>query len=347
MARILDFLGQTSRKLMLVLAIFLIASTTLFFAIRAVPGDPIALRLKNPDPARVAEERARLGLDQPARVQWWRYVSSFATGDWGRSLTSGRMVRVDVAQFFPATLELGLSGLLIGVVAGVLTAVFAEVFRVGALRRLSFLLGTLGLTVPIFWIGMLMLIVGSWWLGWFPSSGRIDLAAIPPPARTGFVTIDALLAGDAQAFFSALNHLALPALCLSLYPAAQVCAVLQSRLQDHRLKTLQLSLRARGLGPARIWSRHLLKVVSAPVVTVIGSSFGALLGGAVLTETVFSWPGVGRYLVTAVLDRDLYVVQNVLLLVILLVVAVVFAADFLARVINPVAGRADTEKDGL
>ncbi|MGH8021704.1 MAG: ABC transporter permease [Opitutaceae bacterium] len=346
MAHILDFLRQTGRKLMLVLAIFLIASTALFFAIRAVPGDPIALRLKNPDPARVAEERARLGLDQPVHVQWLRYVSSFVSGDWGRSLTSGRLVRVDVGQFFPATLELGLSGLLIGIVVGVLTAVFAEVFRVGALRRLSFLLGTLGLTVPIFWIGMLMLIAGSWWLGWFPSSGRIDLATIPPPARTGFGSIDALLAGDTQAFLSALNHLALPALCLSLYPAAQVCAVLQSRLQDQRLKTLQISLRARGLAPGRIWSRHLLKVVSAPVVTAVGSSFGALLGGAVLTETVFSWPGIGRYLVGAVLDRDLYVVQNVLLLVVLLVVAVVFTADFLARVINPAAGRADMERDG-
>ncbi|HEX9781159.1 MAG TPA: ABC transporter permease [Opitutaceae bacterium] len=341
---ILQFLRLTGRKVFFVLVIFVVASTVLFFAVRAVPGDPVALRLKNPDPVRVAETRARLGLDEPVPVQWWRYVSSFVRGDWGHSFTSGRMVGRDVEEFFPATLELGLAGLTLGVCTGILMAVFAEVFRIGVLRRLSFLLGTLGLTVPIFWIGMLLLIVGSWLLGWFPSSGRLDLAMIPPPVVTGFVTVDALLAGDGRAFLSAINHLVLPAMCLSLYPAAQVCAVLQARLQDPVLLTLVISLRARGLGPLRIWVRHLLKVVSAPVVTVIGSNFGALLGGAVLTETVFSWPGIGRYLVGAVLDRDLYVVQNVLLIVVLLVVAVVFTADFVANLINPVAGRADGKK---
>ncbi len=344
MAHLLPFLRLTARRLALLATVFLLASTVVFLAIRAVPGDPVALRLKHPDPVRVAEERARLGLDEPVAVQWWRYVASFASGDWGRSFSSGRAVREDVAQFFPATLELGLAGLALGVLAGVVTAVCAEVFRVGALRRLSFLLGTLGLTVPVFWIGMLLLIVGSWWLGWFPSSGRLDLGMIAPPLVTGFSIPDALLAGDSRALLSAIHHLALPALCVSLYPAAQVCAVLQSRLQDQRLRTLLISLRARGLGPCRIWLRHLLKVVSAPVITVVGSNFGALLGGAVLTETVFSWPGIGRYLVGAVLDRDLYVVQNVLLLVILLVVLVVFAADLVAAVVNPVAGREESGK---
>lgn len=338
---LVEFLRLAGRKLVLVLAIFLIASMLIFLAVRAVPGDPVALRLKNPNPARVAEERARLGLDQPWHIQAWRYVGLFVTGDWGRSLTSGRAVREDVAQFFPATLELGLFGLGVGVVVGVLTAVLAEVFRVQALRRLAFLLGTIGLTVPIFWIGMLFLIVGSWWLGWFPSSGRIDLGIVPPPSRTGSLILDAMVAGRGDALLSALNHLVLPGLCLSLYPAAQVCAVLQARLQDARLQSLLISLRARGLGPVRVWLRHVLRVVSGPVITVVGSNFGALLGGAVLTETVFGWPGIGRYLVGAVLDRDLYVVQNVLLLVILLVVMVVLAADLLAYLANPVTGRGE------
>lgn len=338
-AHALRFFGLVGRKLGLFVVIYLIASMALFLAIRAIPGDPVALRLKNPDPVRVAEERARLGLDEPVVTQYLIYGKRFWTGDWGRSLLSGRPVREDVSRFFPATLELSFCGLLLGIMVGVVTAVFAEVFNMGILRRISFLLGTIGLTLPIFWIGLLSLIVGSLWLGWFPGGGRFDLGLIKPPDVTGFLTIDSLLAGDFRAFGVTLNYLALPAFCLSFYPAAQVCSVLRARLQDPRLITLVAALKARGLGPVRIWVHHVLKVVSAPVITVIGTNFGALLGGAVLTETVFSWPGLGRYLVTAVLDRDIYVVQNVLLLVILLVVVIVFLADFAVVLINPSAVR--------
>lgn len=338
-AHTLRFLGLVGRKLGLFVVIYLIASMALFLAIRAIPGDPIALRLKNPDPVRVAQERERLGLDKPVVTQYLIYGQRFWTGDWGRSLLSGRPVREDVARFFPATLELSFCGLALGILVGVITAVFAEVFNLGILRRISFFLGTVGLTLPIFWIGLLSLIVGSLWLGWFPGGGRYDFSLIKPADVTGFLTIDTLLEGDLIKFGAAVNYLALPAFCLSFYPAAQVCSVLRARLQDPKLNTLVAALRARGIGPVRIWVRHVLKVVSAPVITVIGTNFGALLGGAVLTETVFSWPGIGRYLVTAVLDRDLYVVQNVLLLVILLVVIVVFLTDFLAVLINPVATR--------
>ncbi len=339
-----QFLKTVGRKLALFAVIYFLASMALFLAIRAIPGDPIALRLKNPDPVRVAMERERLGLDKPVMTQYLLYGKSFWQGDWGRSLLSGRKVREDVAQFFPATLELSLMGLSLGVIVGVLTAVFAEVFHSQSLKRFSFFLGTLGLTVPIFWIGLLGLIVGSLWLGWFPSGGRFDLSLVPPPDVTGSLLIDSLLAGQMGKFMAAANHLALPAICLSLYPAAQVCSVLQARLQDPKIQVLQTALRARGFGPARVWLRHLLKVGSAPVVTVVGTSFGALLGGAVLTETVFSWPGIGRYMVGAVLDRDLYVVQNVLLLVTLLVVGVVFLTDFLAYLINPTAVKSEEDR---
>jgi len=337
--------AAAARKLALLAAILLVAGTGVFFAVHAVPGDPVSLRLKNPDPVRVAEERARLGLDRPLVVQWWLHQRDFVSGDWGRSLNTGRPVRADFAEFFPATLELGLAALVVGVLVGVATAVGAEVFHAGWLRRFSVFLGTLGLTVPIFWIGLLLLLGGSLLLGWLPSGGRFDLAALPPPAHTGLLTVDALLAGDFAALGSALRHLVLPATCLSLYPAAQVCAVLLARLQDPKLRTLITSLRARGLHPVRIGLRHIAPVVSAPVITVIGSSFGALLGGAVLTETVFSWPGIGRYLVDAVINRDLYVVQNVLLFVLMLVVVVVIATDFVARLVNPAGLRSAADSE--
>lgn len=335
------------RQCALLAAILLVAGTGVFFAVRAVPGDPVSLRLKNPDPGLVAAERARLGLDRPLVAQWWLHQRSFVSGDWGRSLTTGRPVREDFAEFFPATLELALAGLGLGVLMGVITAIGAEVLHAGWARRFSAMLGTIGLTVPVFWIGLLLLLGGSLLLGWFPSGGRYDLAAFPPPKVTGLLTVDALLAGDLAACGTALRHLALPALCLSLYPAAQVCAVLLARLQDPKLRTLITALRARGLHPARIALRHIAPVVSAPVITAIGSNFGALLGGAVLTETVFSWPGLGRYLVDAVINRDLYAVQNVLLFVLMLVVVVVLATDLIARLANPAdLGRAASEKEG-
>lgn len=339
LSRARPLLAAAVRKLGVLALSLVVAGTVVFLAVHAVPGDPVSLRLKNPDPVRVAQERARLGLDRPLAVQWWWQQRDFLTGRWGESFNTGRSVRADFAEFFPATLELGLSGLVLGVLVGVATAVGAEVFDAAWLRRFSMLLGTFGLTVPIFWIGLLLLMLGSLALGWFPSGGRFDLAAVPPPVRTGFLTVDAVLAGDAAALQTAVAHLALPALCLSLYPAAQVCGVLLGRFHDPKLRTLVTSLRARGFGPLRIWTRHLARVMSAPLITVVGSNFGALLGGAVLTETVFSWPGIGRYLVDAVINRDIYVVEHVLVFVLMLVVFVVLAADVLAQWVNPVAAR--------
>jgi ABC-type dipeptide/oligopeptide/nickel transport system permease component len=326
-----------AERFALLLLVALAASFGLFAAVRALPGDPVALRLKAPNPERVAEERERLGLDLPWPAQYGRYLANFATGDWGASLATGRSVRRDFAEFFPATLELSLAALLIGALAGAGAALAADRLRYAWLRRLAFFLGTMGLTVPIFWVGMLALVAGSLWLGWFPSGGRFDLAMVPPRAVTGFLVVDCLLAGEWAKAGDALHHLALPALCLSLFPASQVCAVLQARLQDPRLRSMVTALRARGFGPARIWGKHALRAISAPAVAALGTSFGGLLGGAALTETVFSWPGLGRYLVTATLDRDLYVIQNALLLVILLAVAVAFFSDAVARRLNPAA----------
>jgi ABC-type dipeptide/oligopeptide/nickel transport system permease component len=325
---------HAARRLLLAVAIFLLASLAIFSAVRAIPGDPVALRLKNPDPKRVAEERARLGLDRPAHVQYAAYLRDFVAGDWGRSITFGRQVRTDIAEFLPATLELSVVALVLGIGVGVAAALLSEALHSAWLRRFSFFLGTLGLTVPIFWIGLLLIVVGTLVLGWFPAGGRFDLAHATPRG-TGFHLLDSLIAGDLAGFWIAAHHLVLPAMCLSLYPAAQVCSVLQARLQDPKVGAMLLSLRARGFGPARVWLRHVLRLVSAPVVTVVGTNFGTLLGGAVLTETVFSWPGIGRYLVAAVLDRDVFIVQNVLLLVIVLVLAVVFVADIVAVKLNP------------
>ena len=326
------------RELGRMLGIFLLGSLLVFAAVQAMPGDPVSLRFKNPDPARVAEIRAELGLDDPWVVQYVRFVGDFLTGDWGESIRSGRPVGGEVAKFLPATIELGGLALLLGSLAGVALVLVSEALGWRGLRRLTAGLGALGLTVPIYWIGLVLAVGFALQLGWLPVSGRFDFTRMAPEG-TGFLLLDSLLAGDVSSFWIVVRYLVLPVVTLALYPAALVAGTLAARLEDARIEQLLVALRARGLGPWRIWGWHILRLVGAPLVTVIGTNFGALLGGAVLTETVFSWPGMGRFLVHGVLTQDVFIIQHGLLLVVLLAALVVALADVLARWLSPVAGR--------
>lgn len=314
------------------------ASGTLFLAMKAIPEDPIELKFeKFPDPEQIALERERMGLNRSWLYQYGLFHRKFLTGDWERSLQTGRLATDDVKLFFPATVELSLIAMAIGVLFGSSAALFARVSPNRWSQSIAMSFGTIGLTVPIFWIGLLALVVGSLWLGIFPLGGRFDLAAIPPPERTGFLLIDSLLALDGRDLGMTIRYLTLPALCLAVFPAANVSSVLYARLNEPQVNALYTALKARGFGPIRIVFKHLLRVAGAPVVTVIGTSFGALLGGAFLTETVFSWPGIGRYVVTAIIDRDLFVAQYLLLMLIMLVFGVAFLSDIIARWLDVVS----------
>jgi len=319
-------------KLVYLFAVYLMASAALFLAIKAIPEDPIELKFeKFPDPEQITLERERMGLNRSWLHQYGLFHAKFLTGNWERNLQTGRLAVEDVRLYFPATIELSMVALLIGVFLGGSAALFARVSRNRFSQSLAMSFGTIGLTVPIFWIGLLSLVVGSLWLGAFPLGGRLDIAAFPPPDRTGLLLVDSLLALDGRSFIMTIHYLALPALCLSVYPAANVSSVLFARLNEPSVNALLTALRARGYSTGRIVFRHLLRVAGAPVVTVIGTTFGSLLGGAFLTETVFSWPGIGRYVVTAIIDRDLFVAQYLLLMLIMLVFFVAFLSDVLAR----------------
>ncbi len=310
--------------------IFLIASFALFLALEAMPEDPVSLRVKNPDPARIAEIRDSLGLNDPWLVRYVRGVGDFVTLDWGDSLITGRAVTTEVARFLPATLELAVLGIIFGVLLGVTLVLSAHATGWVWLLQPVRGMGALGLTVPIFWIGILLVLLFSVQLGWLPVGGRFDFAHAPP-SGTGFLLVDSLWAGDFQAFGITLRHLALPVFTLGLYPAAVVAGTFEARLGESSMERLVTALRSRGFSPLRIWTRHVLRLVSGPVVTVIGTQAGALLGGAVLTETVYSWPGMGRFLVDGVLNRDLFVIQHGLLLIVVLALCVVTLADLLAK----------------
>ncbi len=307
-----------------------------------MPEDPIALKFgKHPDPELIALERARLGLDRSWGAQYLSFNRQFLSGDWGESLLTGRDSIKDVRRFFPATIELSLIALLLGSFAGASVSLYARISETNVSRLLALSFGSLGLTVPIFWIGLLFLVIGSLWLGWFPAGGRFDLLLVAPRQVTGLLLVDSLLAFDFASFSAALKHLVLPACCLAVFPAASVSTILYARLGEPSVEALCVSLRARGYGGLRIVFSHLLRIAGAPVVTVIGTTFGALLGGAFLTETVFSWPGIGRYLVSAIIERDVFVARNVLMMLILLVFSVAFLSDVLAQWMDPT----DTNKE--
>ena len=319
-------------KFIYLVAVYAMASGALFLAMKAIPEDPIALKFeKFPDPEQIALEREQMGLNRSWAYQYGLFHRKFLTGDWERSLQTGRLAMDDVKLFFPATVELSLVAMFVGVLFGSSAALFARISQRRWSQSLAMSIGTIGLTVPIFWIGLLALVVGSLWLGLFPLGGRFDLAAIPPPDRTGFLLVDSLLAMNGRDLGMTIRYLTLPALCLAVFPAANVSSVLYARLNEPQVNALYTALKARGFGPLRIVFRHLLRVAGAPVITVIGTSFGALLGGAFLTETVFSWPGIGRYVLTAIIDRDLFVAQYLLLMLIMLVFGVAFLSDVIAR----------------
>lgn len=287
------------------------------------------------DAERVALERERLGLDRSFVERYFLSQKQFLAGDWGKSLSSARATTDDFRAFMPATLELSLCAMGLGVLSGLSVALWGALGTHPWISRLANGIGSIGLVVPIFWIGILLLVVGSLWLGWFPMGGRFDMAAIPPDRVTGFLFLDTVIAGDLAALGGVIAHIALPAACLSVFPAASVASVTHARLQEPELQAFIVALRSRGYGTARILWKHLLRVSAGTTITVIGTTFGALLGGAFLTETVFSWPGIGRYLVTAILERDVFVAQNLLTFLVLLVIFVAFVSDLIVFQLNP------------
>jgi dipeptide transport system permease protein len=314
--------------------VFLLASLALFMAIEWMPEDPVSLRIKNPDPERVEAIREELGLNDALVVRYGRVLTDFVVLDWGTSLISGRSVRAEVARFLPATIELGLGGLLLGSLLGSALVLSAHASGRRWLLHPVRGLAALGLTVPIFWIGLLMILFFAVALDWLPAGGRFDYLR-EAPSGTGFFVLDSLLAGDLESLRIALSHLFLPAMTLALYPAAVVAGTLESRLGEPAVGRLVAALEARGISVLKIWGWHIPRLLSGPVATVIGTQAGALLGGAVLTETVYSWPGMGRFLVDGVLNRDIFVIQNGLLLVVLLALTVTAIADILARILDP------------
>jgi len=327
--------GYLGRRIALLVPTLLGVSVLAFSLIHLVPGDPAAVMLGERANARaVAELRHEMGLDRPLPVQYWIFLTSALEGDLGRSIKTREKVSVEIAHRFPATFELALAAMLIAVGLGVPLGVLAARRRGGWLDAMVMTGSLVGVSLPIFWLGLLLLLWLSVGMGWFPLEGRAD-AALAVPAVTGLLTVDTLLAGRLDSFVDALKHLVLPALALGTIPLSVISRITRSSVLEVLRLDFVRTAWAKGLAERVVLAKHVLKNAFIPVLTVIGLQFGYLLGGAILTETIFAWPGLGRWLLLSVQARDFRAVQGGVMLVALVFVIVNLVVDVLYAFIDP------------
>ncbi|UXN64803.1 ABC transporter permease subunit [Phyllobacterium sp. A18/5-2] len=326
------FVGRASVMILTFIGVSIIA----FSFIRMLPGDPVALlsgeRVMSPE--RHAAISHELGFDRPIVIQYLDYLWGVMRGDFGTSIVTKQPVLDQFFQLFPAALELSLCAITFAVLLGIPAGVFA------AIKRGSFfdqaIMGTalIGFSMPIFWWGLLLIMLVSNTLHWTPVSGRISLMFFFPSV-TGFMLIDSLISGQAGAFKSAISHLILPTIVLGTIPLAVIARQTRSAMLEVLSEDYVRTARAKGLSPLRVIGIHALRNAMIPVVTTIGLQVGVMLAGAILTETIFSWPGIGKWLVDSVSRRDYAVIQGALLIIAATIMLVNLAVDLLYGLINP------------
>lgn len=329
-------LSFIARRLGLLIPTFFGVTLLTFALIRLIPGDPVEVMMgeRRVDPEMHAQAMERLGLNKPLYAQYFDYIGQLAQGNLGESLRSRESVWKEFLTLFPATVELALAALLFAGTLGLIAGVVAALKRGSLFDHGVMGISLTGYSMPIFWWGLLLIMFFSVGLGWTPVSGRIDLLYDIPPV-TGFMLIDTLLADEPGAFADALQHLILPAIVLGTIPLAVIARMTRSAMLEVLREDYIRTARAKGLSPMRVVFVHGLRNALIPVLTVFGLQVGALLAGAVLTETIFSWPGIGKWLIEAIGARDYPVVQNGILLIACLVILVNFIVDVLYGLANP------------
>ncbi len=326
-----------ARRLALIVPTIVGVSLLGFLLVHAVPGDPVEVRTGEHgiSPERLAYFRHELGLDQPLWKQFADYEVQLLHGDMGHSMVTQASVWTEFTTFFPATLELAACAMLFAVVIGLPLGVVAAVRRGTPVDYGLIGVSVTGASMPIFWWGLMAILVFSVRLGWTPVSGRIDELFYVEP-HTGFLLLDTLFwPNDPGAFRSAVRHLILPTIVLGTIPLATIARMTRSAMLEVLGEDYVRTARAKGLTPRRVVVVHALRNALIPVVTVLGLQVGSLLGGAILTETVFAWPGVGHWLVDSVQRRDYNVLQGGTLLIAILVMMVNLGVDVLYGVLNP------------
>ena len=323
-------------KLAQLVPTFIGVTIVAFAFIRLLPGDPILLMAgeRGISAERYAELKAQMGFDRSLVAQYFDFLKGLLHGDLGNSLVTHSPVMDEFMSRFPATLELSLFALAFAVIIGLPAGVLAAVKRGKTLDHTIMGISLTGYSMPIFWWGLLLIMLFSSTLGWTPVSGRISFLYFIDSV-TGFMTIDSLIAGDWGAFLSALHHLVLPAIVLGTIPLAVIARQTRSSMLEVLGEDYVRTARAKGLSNFRVIMVHTLRNALISVVTVIGLQVGLLLAGAILTETIFSWPGIGKWMIDAISRRDYPSVQGGLVLIAFIVMIVNLLVDLAYGVINP------------
>ncbi|KQY97892.1 peptide ABC transporter permease [Pseudolabrys sp. Root1462] len=323
-------------RVSLVIPTFIGITLLVFVLVRLIPGDPIETMAgeRGIDPAEHARLVHEYGFDRPVIVQYGLYISRLVQGDLGRSIVTHKSVIEEFSSLFPATVELSLCALAFALLLGIPAGIIAAVRRNSIFDQGIMGLSLTGYSMPIFWWGLLLILLFSVQLGWTPVSGRIAVLYFVE-AKTGFLLIDTLLAGDIDAFWSAVSHLILPAIVLGTVPLAVIARMTRSAMLEVLGEDYIRTARAKGLSSFRVVAVHAFRNALIPIVTVIGLQVGVLFTGAILTETIFSWPGVGKWLIDGIARRDYPVLQGGTLLIGTIIMAINLIVDMTYGLINP------------
>jgi peptide/nickel transport system permease protein len=323
------------RRLLLLIPILLGLSILVFLWIRNLPGGPAqALLGERATPQSIAQIEHQYGLDKPLPVQYWRYLKNTLQGEFGESTRTRRPVDEEFRQRFPATIELALAAGLFALVFGIPLGFLAAKRYQGVLDHTSLVVSLIGISTPIFFLALILKYVFAVKLGWLPSVGRISVL-IELDHPTNFYVLDSILAGDWNAFVDTVKHLILPAIALGSIPLAIIARITRASVLDVQNEDYVRTARAKGLAPMAVDYRHVLRNAMLPISTIIGLQVGLLLSGAVLTETVFAFPGIGSWLVEAIKNRDYPVIQGGVLFVAVIVVFVNLIVDISYGFLNP------------
>jgi peptide/nickel transport system permease protein len=321
----------------LVLVTYLGLLAVTFFIGRVIPVDPVLAIVGDRAPASVvAQARKEYGLDLPLTQQFGLYLKNAATGNFGRSVLSTNPVMTDIRRVFPATIELATLGTVIGALLGIPLGVFAAVRRGSLLDQLVRVIGLIGYSVPIFWLGLIALLIFYARLGWTEGPGRIGVAyEFTFTPITGFYLLDAALQGDWSALRDIFAHIILPAALLGYFSLAYISRMTRSFMLSELGQEYIVAARAKGLSEARVIWRHALRNAAVPLITVVALSYAGLLEGSVLTETVFSWPGIGLYITDSLQNADMNAVLGGTIVIGSVFIGINLVADLLYRLLDP------------
>jgi len=328
-------LAYIIRRILVLIPTLLGVSIIVFLMLHLTPGDPAELLLgERASPEALQAIRAHLGLDKPLHVQYVRFLKQLMKGDLGETIWTRQQVWIEVKQRFPATIELSIVALMISCLAGMTLGIISATKQYSIFDYVSMLGALAGVSMPIFWLGLVFMLIFALNLGWLPMSGRLSVGVELEPI-TNLYILDSIITRNWPALRDAVWHIIMPAVTLSTIPTAIVARMTRSAMLEVLRQDYIKTAKAKGLSQFVVIFKHALRNALIPVVTTIGLQFGVLLGGAILTETIFAWPGVGKWMYDAVMQRDYMVIRSGTLFIATIFVLINLCVDVLYAIINP------------